>query len=105
MACLAQMRCTTAACRCHDGGRADSWVRWCAVTSVRVHACMWRGICMRGPKRLPHVKSRRGGPCTIICRGRRSRPITPAEAKAGPRPGTCMHVNAPSPEVEVHVCA
>eukprot|EP00955_Chlamydomonas_euryale_P099685 365234-Chlamydomonas_euryale.AAC.11 len=27
-------------------------------------------------------------------RGRRSRPITPAEAKAGLRPRTSMHVNA-----------
>eukprot|EP00955_Chlamydomonas_euryale_P029611 311946-Chlamydomonas_euryale.AAC.1 len=31
-------------------------------------------------------------------RGRRSRPITPAEAKAGPRPGTCMLVHAPRSE-------
>eukprot|EP00955_Chlamydomonas_euryale_P118169 366522-Chlamydomonas_euryale.AAC.6 len=29
-----------------------------------------------------------------MCRGRRSRPITPAEAEANLRPRTCMHVNA-----------
>eukprot|EP00955_Chlamydomonas_euryale_P008990 96162-Chlamydomonas_euryale.AAC.3 len=33
-------------------------------------------------------------------RGRRSRPITPAEASAGLRPQTCMHVNASRPEAE-----
>eukprot|EP00955_Chlamydomonas_euryale_P021582 228077-Chlamydomonas_euryale.AAC.3 len=29
-----------------------------------------------------------------MCRGRRSRPITPASATAGPMPGTCMHIHA-----------
>eukprot|EP00955_Chlamydomonas_euryale_P108962 365895-Chlamydomonas_euryale.AAC.7 len=29
-----------------------------------------------------------------MCRGRRSRPIMPAEAEAGLRPRTCMYVNA-----------
>eukprot|EP00955_Chlamydomonas_euryale_P085714 364146-Chlamydomonas_euryale.AAC.8 len=28
------------------------------------------------------------------CTGLRSRPIMPAEAEAGPRPKTCMHVKA-----------
>eukprot|EP00955_Chlamydomonas_euryale_P096359 365004-Chlamydomonas_euryale.AAC.11 len=39
--------------------------------------------------------------------GRRSRPITPAEAEVGLRQKTCMHVNAPRPEAEgiyVHAC-
>eukprot|EP00955_Chlamydomonas_euryale_P037175 350682-Chlamydomonas_euryale.AAC.2 len=35
-----------------------------------------------------------------IRRGRRSRPITPAEPSAGLRPRTYMHVNAPMPEPE-----
>eukprot|EP00955_Chlamydomonas_euryale_P093890 364813-Chlamydomonas_euryale.AAC.5 len=30
----------------------------------------------------------------IIRRGRRSRPVTPAEAVAGLRPMICMHINA-----------
>eukprot|EP00955_Chlamydomonas_euryale_P079879 363353-Chlamydomonas_euryale.AAC.14 len=42
-----------------------------------------------------------------MCRGRRSRPITPAEAKAGPRPRTCMHVHARGRRprgIYVHAC-
>eukprot|EP00955_Chlamydomonas_euryale_P042558 352358-Chlamydomonas_euryale.AAC.2 len=40
-----------------------------------------------------------------MCRGRRSRPITPAEAAAGLRPRTCMHVNARGqrPATSAHV--
>eukprot|EP00955_Chlamydomonas_euryale_P083265 363826-Chlamydomonas_euryale.AAC.6 len=49
---------------------------------------------MRGPERLPYVKLRRVDPCTNMCRGRRSRPIMPAEAQTGLRPRTCLHVNA-----------
>eukprot|EP00955_Chlamydomonas_euryale_P062306 358344-Chlamydomonas_euryale.AAC.4 len=39
-------------------------------------------------------------------RDRRSRPMMPAEAKPGPGPRTCMHVNAPSPEAKgrLHAC-
>eukprot|EP00955_Chlamydomonas_euryale_P072353 361372-Chlamydomonas_euryale.AAC.1 len=49
----------------------------------------------------PHVKPWQGHPCTRhACLGLRSRPITLASASAGPRPRTCMHVNAPRPEAE-----
>eukprot|EP00955_Chlamydomonas_euryale_P042708 352412-Chlamydomonas_euryale.AAC.1 len=40
-------------------------------------------------------------------RGCRSRPITPAEAEAGLRPRTCMHVNARGRRprgIYVHAC-
>eukprot|EP00955_Chlamydomonas_euryale_P093590 364793-Chlamydomonas_euryale.AAC.12 len=63
-------------------------------------------VCKRGLSPLyPHVKPRRSGPCTQHARlGLRSWPFTPAEASAGPRPQTCMYVNAHSSDIYVHAC-
>eukprot|EP00955_Chlamydomonas_euryale_P073127 361622-Chlamydomonas_euryale.AAC.3 len=42
-----------------------------------------------------------------MCRGRRLRPVMPAEAEAGLRPRICMYVNAPGRRprgIYVHAC-
>eukprot|EP00955_Chlamydomonas_euryale_P098555 365154-Chlamydomonas_euryale.AAC.11 len=39
-----------------------------------------------------------------MCRGRWSRPITPAEALTGPWPRTSMHVHAPRPPAWAFTC-
>eukprot|EP00955_Chlamydomonas_euryale_P049870 354397-Chlamydomonas_euryale.AAC.4 len=48
------------------------------------------------------MKTRRVVRAQNICRGHRSRPMTPAEAEAGPRTTACMHINTPRPEAEGH---
>eukprot|EP00955_Chlamydomonas_euryale_P075427 362321-Chlamydomonas_euryale.AAC.9 len=85
----------------------------CHVYAWQAYACMH--ACINGiysvinrhfylgacPHVYPHVKPRHLNPCTKhACLGLRSRPITPAEPKAGPMPRTCMHVNATRPEAE-----
>eukprot|EP00955_Chlamydomonas_euryale_P098527 365152-Chlamydomonas_euryale.AAC.6 len=65
------------------------------------HAVYVRGV----PSVYPDAKPRQGGPCTKHSSSRRSRPITPAEAKASPRPRTCMHVRTPWSSASGHLRA
>eukprot|EP00955_Chlamydomonas_euryale_P054892 355982-Chlamydomonas_euryale.AAC.5 len=66
------------------------------------------GMCVvRVPSVYPQVKSRRGGDAQNVCRGRRSRPIMPAEAEVGLRPRTCTHVNGRGRRprgISMHAC-
>eukprot|EP00955_Chlamydomonas_euryale_P084561 363982-Chlamydomonas_euryale.AAC.5 len=72
----------------------------CKHAHPHTHACERASMqYMQGGSRAFTLMWNRGGVvrAQIIYRGRRSRPITRAEAEAGPRPRTCMHVTAPRP--------
>eukprot|EP00955_Chlamydomonas_euryale_P053131 355371-Chlamydomonas_euryale.AAC.8 len=85
------VKCTLAPMRTH--------MRMYMFTHMHMHMRMCMHTCMQymyeGLRAITHM-SNQGGVVRArnMRRGRRSRPITPAKAEAGPRQRTCMHVNA-----------
>eukprot|EP00955_Chlamydomonas_euryale_P108951 365894-Chlamydomonas_euryale.AAC.2 len=88
-------------------GCMAAWLHGCMAAWRRGDVRMWYTACRAQsvPSVYPHVKPRRVVRAQDVAQGRRSRPITPAEADAGPRMRTCMRVNAPGPEAERHLRA